>query len=83
MTQTTIATDIHQTLDVHLDALTQVAFDLALRLKDAANAAQLVFTQIANASVEVDAGFLEHQVRTRAADAIDISKANLGSLIGR
>ena len=45
MTQATITTDVHQTLDVHLDALAQIAFDLALRFEDGANPAQLVFTQ--------------------------------------
>ncbi len=52
MSQTAIATDVHQALDVHLDALAQVAFDLALRLQDGTNPAQLVFTQIPDASVD-------------------------------
>ena len=34
MTQAAISADVHQTLDVHLDALAQIAFDLALRFED-------------------------------------------------
>jgi hypothetical protein len=60
VSQATIATDIHQTLDVHLDTLPKVTLDLTLRFQDAANPAQLIFTQIPYASIEIDARFLEH-----------------------
>src|SRR5215813_3074388 len=70
MPETSIATDIHQALDIHLHALPQVAFDLSLRLQNGTDAAQFVFTQIAHASVDVDTGFLEHGIRTRAANAV-------------
>ena len=60
VSQAAIATDIHQTLDVHLDTLPKVTFDLTLRFQDAANTAQLIFTQIPYASIEIDARFLEH-----------------------
>jgi hypothetical protein len=66
MSQAAIATDIHQSLDVHLNALAQIAFNLTLHFQNATNATQLVFTQISHARVE-----------------IDISKTNLGSLVGR
>ncbi len=52
MTQTTIATDVHQALDVHLHALAQVAFNLSLRFQDGTNPAQLVFTQILDSGVD-------------------------------
>src|ERR1044072_7431585 len=81
MSQTAIATDIHQTLDVHLDALAQVAFDLALCFQDGTNPAQLIFSKIPDASVETDARFLEHRIRTRAANAVDGSETNLRSFV--
>jgi hypothetical protein len=37
MTQPAIATDVHQTLDVHLHTLAQVAFDLSLRFQNGTN----------------------------------------------
>ncbi len=52
MTQTAIAADVHQTLNVHLDALAKVAFDVALRVEDRTDLIQLVFTQILDLGVE-------------------------------
>src|SRR5215213_3959433 len=83
MPETTIATDIHQALDVHLNALAKVAFDLSLRFQNGTDAAQLIFTQIAHASVDTDTRFLQHRTRTRAANAVDVSEADLGSFIWR
>src|SRR6185295_14193263 len=83
MSQTAIATDVHQTLDVHLNALAQVALDLSLHFQNVTDAAQFVFTQISNARVEIDTRFLEYRIRARAANAVDISETDLGSLVGR
>src|SRR4030095_6735025 len=82
MTQASITADIHQTLDVHLNPLAQVAFNFALRFQYGADPAQLVFTQIANTRVEVHSGFLQNRTPTRTANSIDIGKTNLSSLIG-
>jgi hypothetical protein len=38
MTQSAVATDIHQTLDIHLHTLAKIALNLPLRLKDSADA---------------------------------------------
>src|SRR6478672_4151400 len=46
MAEPTISANIHQTLDVHLNALAQVAFDFTLRLEDRANPAQLFLAQV-------------------------------------
>src|SRR5690242_10598548 len=51
MPEPPISANIHQTLDVHLNALAQIAFDFALRLKDRANTTQLFFAQIADTRV--------------------------------
>src|SRR6185369_9801169 len=81
MTQAAIASDIHQTLDVHLNALAKVAFDLSLRFQNGTNPAQLIFRKISDARVEIDARFLEHRIRARAANAINVSETNLGSFV--
>src|SRR6185503_16855360 len=81
MPQSTIAADIHQPLDVHLHSLTQVAFDFALRFQDITDAAQLVFTQVSDAGIQIDTSFLEHRVRTRTTNAVNVGQANLGSLV--
>ena len=81
MPQPAVAADVHQSLDVHLHSLAQVAFDLTLSFQDAANTAQLVFTQVANARIDIDTGFLEHRARTGTANTVNISETNLGSLV--
>jgi hypothetical protein len=60
MSQSAIATDIHQALDVHLDTLSQITFDLALSFEDRTNPAELIFTQISDASVEIDSRFFQN-----------------------
>ena len=37
MSQPAITADVHQTLDIHLNALSEVALDLALGVDDGAN----------------------------------------------
>ena len=81
MSQTTVATDVHQSLDVHLNALAEIAFDLSLCFQNRTNSAQLVFAEIPHASVEIHAGFLEHRTRSRATYTVDVSQTNLGSLV--
>src|ERR687894_516515 len=49
--QAAVAADVHQPLDVHLDALAEVALDLALRLDDLADAPQLRLVEVAHAEV--------------------------------
>jgi hypothetical protein len=83
MSQTAITTDVHQTLDVHLHALAQIAFDLSLCFQNPTNPAQLIFTQISHPSVDVDTCFLEHRTRSRAANAVNVSQTDLGSFVGR
>src|SRR4030095_1904297 len=79
---TAITTDIHQTLDVHLDALTQITFDLTLRLKHPTNLAQLVFTQVSDTSVEIHSRFFQNGSRTRTTNSINVGETNLCSLVG-
>src|SRR5688572_21089569 len=54
MPQAAISADVHQTFDVHLNALAQVAFNFALGFQDRANATELFFAQITHARVETD-----------------------------
>src|SRR5689334_15216724 len=51
VTKPAIRTNVHQTLDVHLNALAQIAFDLTLRLKDRTNTTQLFLAQITHARI--------------------------------
>ena len=60
MAQPPVATDVHQTLDIHLNSLAQVALNLALRLQNCSNSAQFILIQIFDARVEIDGRFVEN-----------------------
>ena len=78
MPESAIAPDIHQPLDVHLYALTQVAFNFALRFEYRPDAAQLVIVQILYASIDVDCGLSKNRACARTTDTINVSQPNLG-----
>src|SRR5688572_12422313 len=61
MPQTAICADVHQTLDVHLNTLAEVAFDFALGFQDRANATELFFAQVTHARVETDLRLVQNR----------------------
>ncbi len=81
MTQSAIASDVHQSFDVHLNLLAQVSFDSALLVEDRANAIDFFFREFANALITADAGFAQHLVCAGAANSIDVCQTNFSSLI--
>jgi hypothetical protein len=81
VTQSPIASDVHQAFDIHLDLLAQVPFYSALLVKDRANAIDFFFRKFADALITADAGFAQHLVCAGAADAIDVCQTNFSSLI--
>jgi hypothetical protein len=83
MTKATVAADVHQTLDVHLDTLAKVAFDLALRIEDGADAPKLIFGQISYASISANLRFLQDRGRTRASNAVNVCQTDLRTLMRR
>src|ERR1700738_3716773 len=83
MPPTAIGANVHQTLDVHLHALSQIAFDLALRVNNRANAAEIVLAQILNPRVDAYLRFFENRSRTRSTDSVNICKADLCALMRR
>src|SRR6266851_4530930 len=83
MPQAAIGANVHQALDVHLDSLAQVAFDFALRFKNGANAAQIVFAQIFDPGIQIHLRLDQDRRGTRSADSVNVSKADLCTLIRR
>jgi len=83
MPQTAIGADVHQTLDVHLDALAEVAFDFALGFQNRANATELFFAQVTDARVELDLRLAQNRTCARSANTVNVSKTDLGTLIRR
>jgi hypothetical protein len=58
MSQPSVTTDVHQTLDVHLDTFAEIALNFTLRFEDASDTTQLVLTQVLNAGVKIYSSFL-------------------------
>src|SRR5262245_4844403 len=83
MTQSAIGADVHQTLDVHLNALAQIALNLALRFQHGANPTQIVFAQIFYPSIDVNVCLFKDRSRTRAPNSVNVSKTDLCAFVGR
>src|SRR5262249_22856616 len=83
MTKSPICADVHQTLDVHLNALAQISLNLTLRFQYSANPTQIVFTEIFYPRIDVDVSLFENRSRTRSTNSINVSKTDLCAFIGR
>src|SRR6185436_4760729 len=83
MPQSAIRADVHQPLDVHLNAFAQIALDLSLRFEDRTNATQLVFAQIADARVETYLRLVQDRRRPRSSNSVNVCETDLCALIGR
>src|SRR5437870_1946777 len=83
MPQTAISADVHQSLDVHLHTLAQIAFDFSLPFKDCADAAEIVFSEISHVSINIHVRFLQNRSRTRPANSINVRETDLCALIWR
>ena len=81
--QAPIASDIHQSLDVHLDLLTEIALHHSLLVDDRTDAVDLFLSQLANPLVDVNARFFEYPISSRTPYTIYVSETYLCSLICR
>jgi hypothetical protein len=79
--QPSIASDIHQSLDVHLDSLAQVALNLALGFEDRADTAELILIQIAYASTMIYPRLSQYRTRARTTDTVDVCEPDLSSFV--
>ena len=59
MPQPAIGADVHQTFDIHLHALAQIAFNLALSINHSTNTTKIFLGQILNLNVAIYLGFIE------------------------
>jgi hypothetical protein len=81
MTQAAITTDVHETLYIHLDALSQIALDLALPIDDGADLIEFVLVKIADLCVDIHSGFVQYRSRPRFSDTVDIGQTYLRSFV--
>ena len=76
MPQSAITSDVHQSLDVHLDFTAHGPFDLVVGLDDGANRSDFFVVELAHLLVDIDTGFGENLSGRRLADAEDVRQAN-------
>ena len=60
MSNTTIATNIHQTLDVHLDLGTEITFHFEFSADNFTDFSCLVIRPLADLQVAINAGFIQY-----------------------
>ncbi len=83
MTDATVATDIHESLDVQLYLRAQITFHFEFVTDDLTNAGSLVVAPVFHFDVLVHFCFLQDDVRSTATNPIDISEGNFAPLVLR
>src|ERR1700738_5003667 len=83
MTQAAIAAEIHQTLDVHADLATQIAFDQIVAVDHFTDLQNFLVGQLIDAAVSGNLDFLHDLGRILLADAMDVLERDLHALVGR
>jgi hypothetical protein len=81
VSKTAIASDIHQSLDVHLDFTPQVAFDNEIALNDFTQASDLGVRQIAHACSRINVYLIEDCGAGRIPNAVDVGQANVDRFV--
>jgi hypothetical protein len=81
MSETAIAPNIHQALDVHRDFATQITLDPHLFVDDVANAIDFVIRQIPHTGVRVHICALEELLTRMKSDAKDIGQRRFDPLV--
>jgi hypothetical protein len=81
MTDTSITPDIHESLHVLRAFASQVTLDGYRRVDRLTEMDDLVFSEIADLGIRVDPKLHEKALGRRAADAVDVGKPDLDSLL--
>jgi hypothetical protein len=76
MTQPTVATKIHQSLDVQSPLATKIALNLVLRLQYLTNPANLALRQIVRPNTLIDPSLRQNLLRRRTTNAIQVGQPN-------
>jgi hypothetical protein len=61
--QSSIATNVHQPLDVHLHTFAQITFDFALSFENATDATEFVFVKVLDSGIQIHASFIKDRRR--------------------
>ena len=80
VTNTAIAADLHQTLDIQAHLTAEVTLNLQVVLDVVTELADLILGEILDAGVGIDADIREHFLRGGQADTVDVGQADLHAL---
>ena len=83
MAQTSIATEIHQPLDIHRDLASQVAFDLVFAIDRFANADHFIFSEFVDPAFVRNSGLTAYLTRLGMPNSMNIGQSNLNTLLRR
>ena len=83
MTQSAIATNLHQPLDIHRNGFAQIAFNHPVSLDNVTDAHGFFLSQVFDLGVNVDSGFLTDFRRAAFADAEYVRKPDLNPFVER
>ena len=83
MADTAIATDVHQSLDVHLDGGTEFSLDLVFLIDEVTDQGNLLVIPVTDLDVVADTALVEDLPRAAAADTEDVGEAYLTSFVVR
>src|SRR5271157_4124126 len=78
--QSAIGAHLDVTLDVHRDFLAEIAFHRSFFFQNLADLVDLVFGQVADLLVEIDAGPIKERARSGTAHAVNVREPDLGPL---
>jgi hypothetical protein len=81
MAQTTVRAAIDQSLDVHREGLSQIAFDLIALLNNFSNLYDMLLAQILDANCSVDPGLAQDRECGRPPNSIDVGQADIRPLV--
>jgi len=83
MTEPSIATKIHQSLDVHRNFPAKVTFYLQVPVDEFPDLRDFTLGEIFRSRVRVDTCFSDNLLRSRPANAVDICQRNFDPFIFR
>jgi hypothetical protein len=81
MTQATVASDVQETLDVHLDLGAQLAFHLELIVDDVPDGRLLFVIPLVHLLIIRDLRLVQDVLGSRPTDPIYIGQANFASFV--
>jgi hypothetical protein len=81
MPRATVALNVDQALDVHLDVFAQIAFDVSFIFDHLTDAVDLFFAQVLDLLEGVNICLLQNPLRARVADPVDISERDPSLLV--